>query len=485
LFGYYLLFSQVELAKTHLFKRMFLSASNTFILASSLLFYFWGEAWLVLVMLTSTVIDYFCGLAIGKSSNIKYRKVFLAISITANLSLLAFFKYFGFGLDSYNLLVDSLGLTNLGAANFLEIALPLGISFYTFQSMSYTIDVYRRDVEPTRNFFGFACFVTMFPQLVAGPIVRYRDVATQIVDRTINRDLFTSGFLRFIIGLGKKVLIANALAAPADKIFAIPTEQLTPGLAWLGIACYTLQIYFDFSGYSDMAIGLGRMLGFTFPENFNYPYFSKSIQEFWRRWHISLSSWFRDYLYIPLGGGRGNPIRVYFNLVAVFFLCGLWHGASWTFVVWGLYHGAFLVVERLGFAKWLEQRWLPMRHLYVLLAAIGGWVMFRAETFEQALTFYLALLGYASGDAIQFNVQMYLSNDVMFALFWGALFSWPLVPWLKVWRVKTHTALPVSKGLAFHFAYSGMKIGFILSVALLSAMSISSGAYNPFIYFRF
>lgn len=485
LFGYYLIFSPVKLSNDRQTQKVFLTASNVFILSFSLLFYFWGEAWLVLIMLTSTVIDYFCGLAIGNSSNIKRRKIFLSFSILANLSLLAFFKYFNFGIDSFNAISGSLGLSSWEINDFMEIALPLGISFYTFQSMSYTIDVYRRDVKPTHNFFGFACFVTMFPQLVAGPIVRYRDVAAQIVERTINRALFASGCLRFILGLGKKVLIANTLAVPADKIFAIPTEQLTPGLAWLGIACYTLQIYFDFSGYSDMAIGLGRMLGFTFPENFNYPYFAKSIQEFWRRWHISLSSWFRDYLYIPLGGGRGNPVRVYFNLVLVFFLCGLWHGASWVFVVWGLYHGVFLVIERLGFATWLERQWLPIRHLYVLLAAIGGWVLFRSENFDQALAFYSALSGFASGDAIQFNVQRYLSNDVMIALVWGSLFSWPVIPCLKEWHLKIHTTLPVKTGHAFHFSYSLAKTGAFLVVFFLSIMSISSGAYNPFIYFRF
>jgi len=485
LIGYYLLFLPSNTTRSHLLKKISFIASNTFILASSLLFYFWGEAWLVLIMLTSTVIDYFCGLAIGQSANDKYRKAFLALSITANLSLLAYFKYFNFGLDSFNILAGSLGLANWQVNNFVEVALPLGISFYTFQSMSYTIDVYRREVEPTRNFFGFACFVTMFPQLVAGPIVRYRDVASQIVERTVSRDLFTSGALRFILGLGKKVLIANTVAVPADKIFAIPLEQLTPGLAWLGIACYTLQIYFDFSGYSDMAIGLGRMLGFTFPENFNYPYFAKSIQDFWRRWHISLSSWFRDYLYIPLGGGRGNPVRVYFNLVLVFFLCGLWHGASWVFAIWGLYHGVFLVVERLGFAKWLERQWLPIRHLYVVIVAMGGWVLFRSETFSQAMAFYSALLGFASGDALQFNVMMYLTGDVVAALTIGTLFSWPLIPWLVAWRAKAHLALPDTMRHAFHFTYSGTKMAIVLTVFLLSVMSISSGAYNPFIYFRF
>jgi alginate O-acetyltransferase complex protein AlgI len=483
--GYYLLFSPVKFFQTSLIKRFFITASNTFLFASSLLFYFWGEAWLVLIMLTSTVIDYFCGLAIGRSSNSKYRKLFLTLSLVANLSLLAYFKYSNFGIDSFNAIVDTIGFTNWQVNDFIEVVLPLGISFYTFQSMSYTIDVYRKQVSPTRNFFGFACFVTMFPQLVAGPIVRYKDVAAQIVERTINRELFTSGCLRFILGLGKKVLIANTVAMPADKIFAIPVEQLTPGLAWLGITCYTLQIYFDFSGYSDMAIGLGRMLGFTFPENFNYPYFAKSIQEFWRRWHISLSSWFRDYLYIPLGGGRGNPVRVYFNLVLVFLLCGLWHGASWVFVIWGLYHGAFLVVERLGFAKWLDRQWLPIRHVYVILAAMGGWVLFRAETFPQALAFYSALIGFSPGEALQFNVMMYLTGDVVAALIIGAVFSWPIVPWLMEWRAKFHLNLPTYVGHAFHCIYSCVKLTIVLAVFLLSVMSISSGAYNPFIYFRF
>lgn len=485
LLGYYLLFSPVKFSRNPFVKRFFFSASNTFILVSSLLFYFWGEAWLVLIMLTSTVIDYFCGLAIGKSSNDKYRKGFLFLSITANLSLLAYFKYSNFGLDSFNSLVISLGLAHWQVNDFMAVALPLGISFYTFQSMSYTIDVYRREVRPTRNFLGFASFVTMFPQLVAGPIVRYKDVASQIVERTISRQLFASGCLRFILGLGKKVLIANTLAVPADKIFAIPIEQMTFGLAWLGLACYTLQIYFDFSGYSDMAIGLGRMLGFTFPENFNYPYFAKSIQDFWRRWHISLSSWFRDYLYIPLGGGRGNPVRVYFNLVLVFFLCGLWHGASWTFVAWGLYYGLFLVFERWGLASWLEEQSLPLRHVYVIAVVMGGWVLFRAETFPQALSVYSSLLGFAPGDALQFNTQLYLTHDVMVALVVGSILSWPVVPAFIEWRRKYHQELSPSTGNIFNIFYSTAKMAVLLSIGFFAMMSISSGAYNPFIYFRF
>lgn len=483
--GYYLLFSPVKLSKNIKTKKTFIIASNIFIFASSLLFYFWGETWLILVMLSSTILDYVCGLAIGYSSNDKHRKSFMIFSITANMCLLAFFKYFNFGIENFNTVAGFLGGSSWQIQDFTAIALPLGISFYTFQSMSYTIDVYRKEVAPTRNFFDFACYVTMFPQLVAGPIVRYREVAAQVVDRTINRELFTSGCLRFFIGLGKKVLIANTLAAPADKIFALQTDQLTTGLAWLGISCYSLQIYFDFSGYSDMAIGLGRMMGFTFTENFNYPYYAKSVQEFWRRWHISLSTWFRDYLYIPLGGSRGNLSRVYFNLLLVFFLCGLWHGASWAFVAWGLYHGAFLILERLGLSKWLEQRWLPIRHLYVVFAVLGGWVLFRSDTFGQAIAIYSNLLGFATGNGLLFNAQMYLTKDVILALGLGALFSWPIVPWLQNWPLKFRAMLPAPAEQIFHLAYSCIKMGTFLAIAFYSAISISSGSYNPFIYFRF
>lgn len=486
LFGYYLLYVPVTIKNTATTNRFFLTLSNIFILTFSLIFYFWGEAWLVLVMLSSTLLDYFCGLLIGGSSNQSRRKIFLVISITFNLSLLVFFKYINFGIDNFNAFFNSFGLTSWQVKDFMEVSLPLGISFYTFQSMSYTIDVYRKNVEPTRNFFDFACFVTMFPQLVAGPIVRYRDIATQIIKRSVNHHSFSSGCLRFIFGLGKKVLIANTLAVPADMIFAIPTDGLTTGLAWLGITCYTLQIYFDFSGYSDMAIGLGRMLGFTFPENFNYPYSSKSIKEFWRRWHISLSNWFRDYLYIPLGGSRVRPGRNYFNLILVFLLCGLWHGASWTFVLWGLYHGAFLVAERLGLYRRIEHQ-LPtvLRHFYTLLAVMGGWVLFRSETFTYALGFYSALIGLDHGSALQFNVPMYFTMDVMIALVAGSLLSFPMVPWLIGWKNKIHMILSTSFKNVFHLTYSGMKITIVLTIFFLSAMSLSSGAYNPFIYYRF
>ena len=262
-----------------------------------------------------------------------------------NLAFLATFKYLGFAAESYNQLITALGLRYLAPQAWLEITLPLGISFYTFQSMSYTIDVYLGHVRATRRFIDFGCFVTLFPQLVAGPIVRFRSIASQLRERQTTLEDFSQGLRRFVIGLAKKVLIANIVAIPADAIF--DGREPSFGTAWLGIICYTLQIYFDFSGYSDMAIGLGMMLGFRFPENFDYPYIARSIQGFWRRWHISLSTWFRDYLYIPLGGNRRGRATTYRNLILVFALCGLWHGAAWNFLVWGLFHGFFLIMERM------------------------------------------------------------------------------------------------------------------------------------------
>ena len=368
--------------------------SNAFILLASLLFYFWGENWLILVMLASTTIDFISGQVIGRSDRPQLRRLFLTISILANLSILGFFKYANFGLEAVTGLAGLLGMGQGPLRDALDISLPLGISFDTFQSMSYTIDVYRRQVAPTRNFLDFACYVTMFPQLVAGPIVRYRDVAAELRHRIVTAEGFSYGCLRFTQGLAKKVLISNTVAVPTDRIFALPADQLSTPLAWLGVLGYSIQIYFDFSGYSDMAIGLGRMLGFTFPENFNYPYISGSIQEFWRRWHISLSTWFRDYLYFPLGGDRVGRVRVYFNLVTVFFLCGLWHGADYGYVLFGLYHGVFLVLERMGLARRL-QRWPMLLRLgYTHLVLNLGWVVFRSSGPSQMGDFFQAMVGF-------------------------------------------------------------------------------------------
>jgi len=359
-----------------------------------------------------------------------------------------------------------------------HIRLPLGISFFSFQALSYVIDVYRRDAPVQKNPLDLALYVALFPQLIAGPIVRYRDVAEQIVQRTISRAGFAYGVRRFVIGLGKKMLIANTVAVPADAIFALPPEQLTLGLAWLGIVCYTLQIYFDFSGYSDMAIGLAQLFGFRFPENFNYPYVARSMTEFWRRWHISLSTWFRDYVYVPLGGNRRGAGRTYLNLWIVFFLCGLWHGAAWTFVAWGLYHGSFLVLERLGAGQWLEGLWAPARHVYTMLAVMGGWVFFRAESLGQAGAYLAAMAGFASGSGLEQHAGLHLNAVVVLALVAGTIGSAPFLPRLGQWR---ESIGPVNLRLLVE---AGRLAGLVL-LLVASAMLMAAGTYNPFIYFRF
>lgn len=308
---------------------------NLFLLLVSLFFYTWGEKELVALIIISTLVDYSCGLIIKNGR----RKTGLALSIIFNVGLLAYFKYSDFVCTN---IVDLLGLFSVSVDNayaFSNIALPLGISFYTFQTMSYTIDVYRGEVEANSNIIDFATYVTLFPQLIAGPIVRYKSIKDQLSSRKVTTSLMSEGIERFVIGLTKKMLIANNCALLADNIFNLHGDDLSAGLAWLGVIAYSFQIYFDFSGYSDMAIGLGKLFGFNFPENFNYPYTARSIREFWKRWHMTLSSWFRDYLYIPLGGNQHGPTRTYINLFIVFLITGLWHGANWTFIIWGLFHG--------------------------------------------------------------------------------------------------------------------------------------------------
>ena len=486
---YYFFFIPVNYSNNFFIRNVFRHICNTIILCASILFYCWGEKVLVFVMLFSTVIDYLCGLFIAKinlntdlrTNHAFWKNTALFISIFVNLSILIFFKYFNFGIDNINNVFSIMGLQSWKLQNVLKISLPLGISFYTFQSMSYTIDVYRGQVKATKNFLDFACFVTMFPQLVAGPIVRYKDIAAQIIHRKIKKENIVVGVKRFIIGLGKKVLIANTVAVAADGIFSIPNDEITTGLAWIGIISYTLQIYFDFSGYSDMAIGLGKLLGFNFPENFNYPYSAQSIQDFWRRWHISLSTWFRDYLYIPLGGSKCSTRKIYFNLVIVFTLCGLWHGASWTFIVWGLFHGIFLVLERIGLASWLKKRTSIERHVYVMLVAMCGWVFFRAETFSQALTFFKAMIGISSGTGMFFNVFQYINPEFIISLVLGIIFSFSL---LSKSRRNFKFFIDQSNSF-FKITYALFELIFISVIMFLCYLNLSSGTYNPFIYFRF
>ncbi len=386
---------------------------NLFLLLTSLIFYAWGEPRYIVLMLCSILINYGGGITVGNpSADSMRKKCCLALNILGNLALLGYFKYANFFVDSLNDVFPGV------IADFGKIALPIGISFYTFQGMSYVIDVYRGDVKPQKNVLNIALYVSFFPQLVAGPIVKYHDVAEQIVSREHSVQKMAYGIRRFLFGLAKKVLIANTAAMTADEIFALDASSLSPSAAWLGILCYTLQIYYDFSGYSDMAIGLGKMFGFTFLENFNYPYISKSIQDFWRRWHISLSTWFKEYLYIPLGGNRMGSRRTYLNLLIVFAVTGIWHGAAWAFLVWGLYHGFFLLLERAGLKKLLERRFMtPFAHCYTILVFMVGWVFFRCDTLALGAS-YLKAMFVPNPEAV-FGVPFFADPALAVALIAG------------------------------------------------------------------
>lgn len=444
-------------------------AKNLVLLLVSLFFYSWGEDVIVLVMIASTLVDYTCGIIIERG----WKKSGLLISILTNLSFLAFFKYFNFTFDNLNYLLQTFGLESSAIQNLPKILLPIGISFYTFQTLSYTIDVYRGKVKANRNIIDFAAYVTMFPQLVAGPIVRYADIQKQLLKKNISAENFSLGVQRFIIGLSKKVLIANTFAAIADGVFDQNVLDISTFYAWMGAISYAFQIYFDFSGYSDMAIGLGKMFGFDFPENFNFPYISKSIREFWRRWHISLSSWFKDYLYISLGGNRVGRIRIYINLLIVFFITGLWHGASWNFVVWGLFHGVFIVIERLGFIKRSKLTSGPLQYAYTLLVVLVGWVIFRADTLNDAVTFIQKMFWFSKGDtAVNSFLDFFHFNvRTLFFMLIAVLFSLPL----KF----------VTKYLQQGKSYETMRFASLFILFSLSIIYIICGTYNPFIYFRF
>ena len=463
-------------------RRRAMSAANGLLLVASLLFYFWGEQWIILVMLTSTTIDYCCGLYIGRSNDLQKRRTAVLVSVAANLSLLGFFKYLNFGVDAVNTLLHNMNIAGDGIRLGLDVALPLGISFYTFQSMSYTIDVYRGVVRPNKRFGEFACYVTMFPQLVAGPIIRYQDIGRQLAARTVTRDGFAEGCTRFVVGLGKKVLIADTLAVGVDGIFAVPGDRLTFTMAWLGLFAFVVQVYHDFAGYSDMAIGLGRMLGFRFKENFNYPYVATSVTEFWRRWHISLSTWFRDYCYRPLRGERGGAARRYQSLFVVFVLIGLWHGANWTFIAFGIYHASFVVIERAWLARRLSRVPPLLGYCYAIPVIYTSFLIFRAESMEQVLSFLRVMVGNGEGDNAYYNAAMYFSPEVTCALIAGAVFCMPVGKWLSAGRRKLTTGL--LRTLVEPSMVTG-QVAFLCVVLLLSLISVSANTYTPFIYFRF
>lgn len=435
---------------------------NGFLLLASYIFYAWSVPRYLWLILISTAVDYFCVLAMEKTE--RHKRIPLLISLATNLGLLGFFKYYGFFIENVNPLLQSLSFAGFPLWN---IVLPVGISFYTFQSMSYTIDVYRGKVEASRNPIDFACFVALFPQLVAGPIVRYVDIAKQMKQRVLSMDQFALGTWLFMAGFSKKVLIANQVGILADRAFALSSPNFYD--AWVGLLAYSMQIYFDFSGYSDMAIGLGFMLGFKFPINFNSPYKADSITDFWRRWHITLSTWFREFVYIPLGGNRGSLKRTLFNLVLTFLLSGLWHGASWNFVIWGLYHGGFLLIERLFRDKGGLYKGIPAlpRQLLIFLIAILGWVFFRSPTMGTAGQFFQGLIGLHGMGEFTLLTYWQSSAPKLFLAF--AL----IIAWFA----------PNTNQLAERIR--GWKMWAVFLFFILSCIELSNQGYNPFLYFQF
>ena len=450
---------------------------NWLLLGASVLFYARGAGSFTALVISSIAFNYVAALAVDRWRDSAAGRWVLGGAIAVNLAVLLVFKYGDFMIENVNAALTIFGTKPFALPHLL---LPIGISFFTFHAISYVVDVYRRDASAQKRPVEAALYLLVFPQLIAGPIVRYRQIAGQLAARVTTLEDFSYGSRRFIVGLGKKMLIANTLAGPADRIFSMPAEELTAAHAWLAIVCYTLQIYFDFSGYSDMAIGLGRMFGFHFPENFNYPYVALSVQDFWRRWHMSLSAWFRDYVYIPLGGNRTATGRLYFNLVLVFFLCGLWHGASWTFVIWGLFHGLFLVIERVGLARRLTSIPSPVRHAYLLLVVMVGWVFFRAETLPSAVAILAAMAGFSGHLPTAYSPSWYLTPEVIAGLAAATIGATPIASRLSRWRDALSLEAP---GRAL--AWDTMGVVTLAVVLIGSIAQSAAGTYNPFIYFRF
>ena len=435
------------------------------LLLFSLLFYAWGEPSAVVVMVALMVVNYVLGRAISATAaRGRLAAGILTLGVVVDLGALVCYKYLGFLAENLLPALKLCGVT----ASVPKIALPIGISFYVFQIVSYLVDVYRRDVAAQRNPFKFMLYVSLFPQLIAGPIVRYSTIAADIERREADFENIVAGIRRFALGLGKKVLIADSMAAVADVIFAAPVGTIPCAYAWLGAVAYALQIYFDFSGYSDMAIGLGRVFNFRFLENFDHPYCSCSVQEFWRRWHISLSSWFRDYLYIPLGGNRRGRVRTYANMFTVFLLCGLWHGASWNFVVWGVYHGLGLVAERAGLGALVKRLPRPLANAYLMLFVVVGWVFFRSPDLAYAFGYLGNMFGGATAAFRSFAPSLeFITLDRLFVLVAGVIVSYPVFE-----PVARRVSEPVRLAVGALF----------FAVTYVVAMT---SAYSPFIYFRF
>lgn len=444
---------------------------NAFLLAASLLFYAAGEPLYVVLLILSAGINYVIGLRMGAvSDRPSLQARWCGIGVAANLLLLGFFKYWNWLVET---LQGWLGWEWLPDSAF---PLPIGISFYTFQALSYLIDVKRGDCRVQRHPVDFLLYITMFPQLIAGPIVRYSAIEDQLHNRKVTLSGLDAGIRRFIIGFSKKVLIADSLGGVADAIFALPMEESNTALMWTAVLAFTLQIYFDFSGYSDMAIGLGRMFGFTYPENFRYPYIATSVREFWRRWHMTLSFWFRDYLYIPLGGNRKGEWRTKLNLLIVFILCGIWHGASWNFLIWGLFHGVFLTLERGRFGNWIGSLWHPLRHVYLLLVVMVGWVFFRVEALPEALAGVGLLLGIGQAPGSLNPVPLFVTDDLVWIFGFAVLFCMPVSSWLQ-------RRIPTAWQGAWPYE-AAIRCGLLL-LLLFGIAWLAANSYSPFLYFRF
>lgn len=441
---------------------LFLSTkqSNIWLLIASLLFYAWGEPFFVFLMILSIIVNWLVGIGIGKSEG-RLKRLILTLGIVFDLGFLGYYKYAGFVVSLLNRIVHH------EIMSVPQIALPIGISFFTFQAISYIVDVYRKDTEYSKSVVNVALYIAFFPQLIAGPIVKYRDINQQIEKRQVNWVKVSNGFRRFIYGLAKKVLISNVLGLCVDTIYSNDLSFIDYKVAWIGALAYTFQIYYDFSGYSDMAIGLGKMFGFDILENFNYPYVSKSISEFWRRWHISLGSWFREYLYIPLGGNRKGEIRTYINLCIVFFLTGLWHGANLTFVFWGLYHGFFRIIERLGFDKWLKKHNV-LATIYCFLVVNFGWVIFRSTSIINSLRYLARMILPFKYNNSTIEMYTFLNLKVVFIGIVAILF-----------------AGCVPKKIANKWKNSIPEAIYCVVLLILCLASIASNTYNPFIYFQF
>ena len=452
---------------------------NPFLFLASMVFFAWGGASYSLLLIVSILLNFIFGILIGKNNK---KKFWLGVGVFINLLFLIVFKYANFIIDNIN---EVISWVNISPINNPTILLPIGISFYTFQAVSYLIDVYRKTCDVQRNFINLGLYISLFPQLIAGPIVRYYDIQKQLKGRTHSVAMFSSGIQRFVLGFAKKVLIANTMAYVADEVFALQPNSISTGLAWIGILAYSMQIYYDFAGYSDMAIGLARMFGFELLENFNFPYIAKSIKEFWRRWHISLSNWFRDYLYISLGGNRLGNRRTIINLFIVFFVTGFWHGASWNFLIWGLLHGLFLVLERTKFGEILKRLPSFIQSFYTIFIAVMAWVLFRSETLSYATRFYESLFGLNSASLNYFVFLKVVTRESVFIFLIAVLGALGGVQksynWVRGYVQNSNLKIQYSISVIKHLAV----IIFLVVVLLYGTGSLVLGAYNPFIYFRF